>query len=124
MTKTKKINDLAEIIPTGTLAQVVGVHSRTLRIWDKKGLLCPGRSTKNRRNYTMKDVERAKVIYFMTRNLALNLCGVKILLAILEKEKVASSDMMKYVLELTKLAKISKQEQEINIKKTEKRHSA
>ena len=67
-------NNLA-ILPISAIAKALDVHQRTLRIYDKEGILCPNRSQKNRRNYSLNDLERAKLILFLTRNLALNLSG-------------------------------------------------
>ena len=80
----KKLNPKAAILPIGSVAQSLGVHQRTLRIYDQEGILSPQRSAKNRRYYSFDDFEKAKLILFLTRNLALNLSGVKIILAMLE----------------------------------------
>ena len=75
------------MLPIGSIAASLDINQRTLRIYDSEGILCPKRTDKNRRYYTLEDLEKAKVILFLTRNLLLNLAGVKIVLAILEKEK-------------------------------------
>ncbi|MBQ8636162.1 MerR family transcriptional regulator [bacterium] len=112
--------DLA-ILPISSIAAALNVHQRTLRIYDNEGILSPKRTDKNRRNYSLDDLERAKLILFLTRNLALNLSGVKIILAMLEKNKVKPSDYLTYIEKIAKQAGIDTKAQENNIKKTSKR---
>ena len=109
------------MLPISSMAQALGVHQRTLRIYDKEGILSPKRSDKNRRNYSLDDLEKAKLVLFLTRNLALNLSGVKIILAILKDSKVQPKSYLNYVKKIAELANINTEEQEINIEKTSKR---
>ncbi len=109
------------ILPISSVAQTLNIHQRTLRIYDKEGILSPKRTDKNRRNYSIDDLERAKLILFITRNLALNLSGVKIILKILEENNIEPKDYIKYIDKIAKLANINTNVQEDNIKKTSKR---
>jgi len=120
MNKEKIKTDLA-ILPIGAIAQTLNIHQRTLRIYDKEGILSPSRSDKNRRCYSLDDLEKAKLIQFLTRNLALNLAGVKIILGILEMNKVQPKDYMEYISKIAKKAKIDADIQKNNIEKTSKR---
>ena len=70
------------------LSELLNVHQRTLRIYEEHNLLTPSRSSKNRRLYSQNDIEKAKLILYLTRNLALNLTGVKTVLGILEEQKI------------------------------------
>ena len=72
----------------GELALILGVHIQTLRIYDKEKILCPKRSDTNRRGYTEEDLQRAKLILYLTRSLGVNLKGVKIILKFLEKGRL------------------------------------
>ena len=47
---TKELNTKLPILPIGAVATTLNIHQRTLRIYDKEGILSPKRSTKNRRN--------------------------------------------------------------------------
>ena len=109
------------ILPISSIAQALNVHQRTLRIYDKEGILCPSRSRKNRRNYSLNDLEKARLILFLTRNLALNLSGVKIILAMLEEKNIPPIEYIPYINKIAKKAKIDTKEQETNIEKTSKR---
>lgn len=118
--KDKFRNDLP-ILPIGALAQALNVHQRTLRIYDKEGILCPSRTGTNRRNYSLDDLEKAKLILFLTRNLAMNLAGVKIILGLLKLNNVEPKDYISYVSKVAKSANIDTKIQEENIKKTSNR---
>ncbi len=119
--KTESIDTKLAILPIGSVAQSLNIHQRTLRIYDKEGILSPTRSDKNRRNYSIDDLEKAKLVLFLTRNLALNLSGVKIILAILEENKIEPKDYLKYINKVAKLAKISQAIQENNLEKSSNR---
>ena len=120
-TKKQPLNTSLAVLPISTIASALNVHQRTLRIYDNEGILCPKRTEKNRRNYSLDDLEKAKLILFLTRNLALNLSGVKIILAILEKNKVKPMEYISYIEKIAKQAGIDTQAQENNIVKTSKR---
>ena len=109
------------LYPISVLSNLLNVHQRTLRIYDNEGILSPKRTAKNRRNYSLDDLEKAKLILFLTRNLALNLSGVKIILAILEKNKVKPMEYISYIEKIAKQAGIDTKIQENNIEKTSKR---
>lgn len=120
--KEKKLfNTNIAILPISSIAQALNVHQRTLRIYDKEGILCPKRTSKNRRNYSLDDIEKAKLILFLTRNLALNLSGVKIILTMLQQNKIEPSQYINYINKIAKIAKIDTKKQESNIEKTSKR---
>lgn len=118
---TKELNTKLPILPIGAVATTLNIHQRTLRIYDKEGILSPKRSTKNRRNYTLDDIEKAKLILFLTRNLALNLAGVKIILTMLEENNVDPQDYLEYVNNIALKAKIDTKKQEDNIEKCAKK---
>ncbi|MGB3411866.1 MAG: helix-turn-helix transcriptional regulator [Microthrixaceae bacterium] len=65
-------------------AELAGVHPQTLRIYERKGLLEPGRTVGGSRRYSDADIELLRKIQDLT-NEGLNLAGVKRVLA-LERE--------------------------------------
>ena len=119
--KNNSMNTALPILPISSVAAALNVHQRTLRIYDSEGILCPKRTEKNRRNYSLDDLEKAKLILFLTRNLALNLSGVRLILAMVEGAKVQPCDYIKYVENYAKVAGIDTKAQENNIEKTAKR---
>lgn len=62
-------------------AELAGVHPQTLRIYERKGLLEPGRTVGGSRRYSDADIELLRKIQELT-NEGLNLAGVKRVLAL------------------------------------------
>ncbi|MBQ8847521.1 MAG: MerR family transcriptional regulator [Candidatus Gastranaerophilales bacterium] len=106
------------ILTIGIISEILCVHQRTLRIYDKEGILTSKRSIGNRRLYSYNDLEKAKLILYLTRNLALNLSGVKIILGILKEFKIKPSEYMDLIVRVSFKNKINENE---NIIKTSKR---
>ena len=61
-------------------AELVGMHPQTLRIYEARGLVRPGRTPGNTRLYSEADLERLRLIHRLTTELGLNLAGVEIVL--------------------------------------------
>jgi MerR family transcriptional regulator, heat shock protein HspR len=58
-------------------ADLVGMHPQTLRMYESKGLVRPGRTRGGTRLYSDADLERLRVIQRLTTELGLNLAGVE-----------------------------------------------
>ncbi len=58
-------------------AELVGMHPQTLRMYEAKGLVRPGRTPGNTRLYSDADLERLRLIQRLTTQLGLNLAGVE-----------------------------------------------
>src|SRR5262249_60589415 len=56
-------------------AELVGMHPQTLRIYENKGLVRPGRTPGGTRLYSERDLERLRLIQRLTTELGLNLAG-------------------------------------------------
>ncbi len=71
-------------------AEITGLHPRTLRIYEMKGLLAPVR--RNRiRLYSDHDIERVRVIRRLIEAHRLNLAGVRLILEVVERLEYGSS---------------------------------
>jgi MerR family transcriptional regulator, heat shock protein HspR len=57
-------------------AELAGVHPQTLRIYERKGLVRPKRTTSNARRYSERDIERLRAIQELTDE-GVNLKGVE-----------------------------------------------
>ena len=58
-------------------AELVGMHPQTLRIYEAKGLVRPGRTPGGTRLYSEHDLERLRAIQRLTTEIGLNLAGVE-----------------------------------------------
>jgi MerR family transcriptional regulator/heat shock protein HspR len=56
-------------------AELTGMHPQTLRVYEQKGLVNPGRSRGNTRLYSQHDIERLNLITKLTDE-GINLAGV------------------------------------------------
>ena len=63
-------------------AELVGMHPQTLRIYESKGLIRPGRTHGGTRLYSEHDLDRLRLIQRLTTELGLNLAGVEQVLAL------------------------------------------
>jgi MerR family transcriptional regulator/heat shock protein HspR len=57
-------------------AELSGVHPQTLRMYERRGLLAPRRTSGSRR-YSERDIERLRMIQELTQAEGMNLAGVK-----------------------------------------------
>jgi MerR family transcriptional regulator/heat shock protein HspR len=62
-------------------AELAGVHPQTLRIYERKGLVDPARTTGGSRRYSDEDIDQLRRIQELT-NEGLNLYGVQRVLAL------------------------------------------
>jgi MerR family transcriptional regulator/heat shock protein HspR len=60
-------------------AELAGVHPQTLRIYERKGLLNPARTSGNTRRYSDRDIDRLREIQELTQDRGVNLAGVKMI---------------------------------------------
>src|SRR3954464_4522749 len=66
-------------------ASLVSVHPRTLRIYEDEGLVCPARTPTNIRLYSDEDIRRITWIRHLTRELGVNLAGIRLLFELEER---------------------------------------
>jgi MerR family transcriptional regulator/heat shock protein HspR len=91
MATTRVDDDQIERDPTrpvyviSVAAELVRVHPRTLRIYELEGLVCPARTRSNIRLYSENDIRRVLWIRHLTRNLGVNLAGIRVLFELEER---------------------------------------
>ena len=66
-------------------AELTGMHPQTLRVYEQKGLVTPGRSRGNTRLYSQSDIDRLNLISKLTDE-GINLAGVVRILDVRERE--------------------------------------
>jgi MerR family transcriptional regulator/heat shock protein HspR len=62
------------------VAEMVGVHPQTLRLYEREGLIKPRRTSRQTRLYSEADIERLKAIMNLTQDMGVNLAGVEVIL--------------------------------------------
>lgn len=98
MTPRERQGDMADerherpLFMISIAAQLAAMHPQTLRMYERRGLLCPQRSAKNTRLYSERDVQRLRRIQELTE-IGMNLAGVERVLALEEQLEHAQRQM-------------------------------
>jgi MerR family transcriptional regulator, heat shock protein HspR len=74
-------------------AQLTGLHPQTIRLYEREGLVSPGRVSNKNRLYSEADIERLMMIRRFTQELGVNLAGVSIILELRSKIEQLQWDM-------------------------------
>ena len=74
-------------------AELAEMHPQTLRMYERRGLIQPKRSSKSTRLYSMEDVERLRRIQQLVGECGLNLAGVERVLQ-MEEEMAAMEERL------------------------------
>jgi MerR family transcriptional regulator/heat shock protein HspR len=78
--KWRMLDDARPVYTIGTAAEILGVHPRTLRLYEDGGLIRPARK-RNRRYYTNHDLEWIICLRYLIHHEGLNQEGLRRLLA-------------------------------------------
>ena len=66
-------------------AELSGVHPQTLRMYERRGLLAPKRTSGNNRRYSERDIARIQMIQELTQREGISLAGVKLFIEMREQ---------------------------------------
>ena len=77
----------------GVAAELAGVHPQTLRIYERRALLCPRRSAGNTRLYSDADIERLRLIHQLTQQDGVNLAGVVRIMDLMDERERMSAEI-------------------------------
>lgn len=61
-------------------AKLAGLPSWTLRVLDKEGIVCPQRTSKDRRLYSDRDISKLARVRYLMEERGVNLNGVRMIL--------------------------------------------
>ncbi len=101
MARVRNRRDSLPVYVISVAADLLGLHPRTLRIYEEKGLVQPARRN-HQRLYSDRDLERVRMIRHLTQEVGLNLAGVRLLLEMYERvEYRGSRDAVSWVFERT-----------------------
>ena len=67
----------APLFLISTAARLAGMHPQTLRTYDKLGLVIPRRTTGRGRRYSIRDVEKLRLVQSLSQDQGINLIGVR-----------------------------------------------
>jgi MerR family transcriptional regulator, heat shock protein HspR len=82
MTERDRDDEMEEraVYVISVAAELAGVHPQTLRIYERKGLVRPQRTSGNTRRYSDRDIDLLRQIQEMTQERRINLAGVKLII--------------------------------------------
>ena len=109
------------MFPISVIADLIQVHQRTLRIYNEENLLVPERSPKNRRLYSFNDIEKGKFIQYLSRELGINIVGIKIIFELLKQRNIKPENYRAHIDEIAKSLDITEEVQRQNREKLSKR---
>ncbi len=74
------------------VAEMLGVHPQTLRLYEREGFICPKRH-KRQRIYSDGDIEKLSLIIQLTRELGVNKAGLEIILRLRDRLESLQSEL-------------------------------
>ena len=84
-------------------AELSGMHPQTLREYERRGLVSPGRSAGRGRRYSMRDILALREIQRLSQEEGVNLAGVKLILDQLQELDRARTLVAELRAEITQL---------------------
>lgn len=81
----------------GEVAKLLGIHDQTIRMYEKKSLIKPARSTNNTRYFSKSDMTRITTIITLTQEMGMNISGVKIVFALAKKMKMNDDELLDFI---------------------------
>jgi MerR family transcriptional regulator/heat shock protein HspR len=70
----------AGFVMISIISQRYNIHPQTLRLYEREGLLTPGRTDGSTRLYGPDEIKQLETILRLTRDLGVNLAGVEVIL--------------------------------------------
>jgi MerR family transcriptional regulator/heat shock protein HspR len=91
----KRVTDEREraLFVISVAAELAGVHPQTLRMYERKGLINPQRTSGNTRRYSQHDIDLVRLIQELTQAKGVNLAGVEIVMELTRELEEAESRM-------------------------------
>src|SRR5215469_268342 len=77
MTSQFELSDDTPVYVISVAAQLSGLHPQTLRAYDRRGLVSPGRSAGRGRRYSLRDILILREIQRLSQEEGINLQGIK-----------------------------------------------
>lgn len=75
------------------VAKMFSVHQQTIRLYEKEGLITPGRSQGNTRLFSEEDIDKLEEVIYLTHELGINLAGVEMILKLKKQISRLQKDM-------------------------------
>jgi MerR family transcriptional regulator/heat shock protein HspR len=87
------LSDDTPVYVISVAAQLAGLHPQTLRAYDRRGLVSPGRATGRGRRYSLRDILVLREVQRLSQEDGVNLSGIKRILE-LENELIQAHERL------------------------------
>ncbi len=88
-------SDNKPLFTLSVTAEILGVHPRTLMIYENEDLVVPSRTKTNRRRYSQRDIRKLQFIRFLTNKKGVNLAGVQAILTMINEGTKKNLELLK-----------------------------
>lgn len=88
-------SDNKPLFTLSVTAEILGVHPRTLMIYENENLVVPLRTKTNRRRYSQRDIKKLQFIRYLTNKRGINLAGVDAILHMLNEGSKNGLELVK-----------------------------
>jgi MerR family transcriptional regulator/heat shock protein HspR len=92
-----KSDDSKPLFTLSVAAEIMGIHPRTLMIYEAEGLVIPARTKTNRRRYSQKDIKKLQFIRYLTNKKGVNLAGVAYIFKLVKSAEKSNLDLQRVV---------------------------
>ena len=106
----RQIDPNKPLFTISSVAEILGIKPRMLRLYEERGLISPSRTDGNRRLYSIKDIDILAYFQYLTMVKKVNIAGVLEIQKILKKldEETRNTFMSEIEKEIDKLPKDKK----------------
>lgn len=104
------MNDDQPVFVISVAAELSHMHPQTLRMYERKGLVVPKRTTGKSRLYSKSDIEKLKNIQYLTQEIGINLAGVKQIIELKNQLEEAEENLRAAQAEMEKVKQKAKTE--------------
>ena len=88
-------SDNKPLFTLSVAAEILGVHPRTLMIYENEVLVVPARTKTNRRRYSQRDIRKLQFIRHLTNKKGVNLAGVQTILKLIKDAEEEGVDLFR-----------------------------
>jgi len=97
------VNDTEPRYVISIAARMVGVHTYTLRYYERVGIIEPSRSRGNIRLYSERDIARLRRVKTLMDDMGVNLAGVEVIIRIMQQMLELQNQVQELESELDRL---------------------
>ncbi len=85
--------DFENYYSIGEIANLLGIHEQTIRMYERKNLISPKRNKRGIRLFTKKDIDFLELLITLLQDLGMTYNGVQMVLALAKKNGVSNEEL-------------------------------